>query len=343
MTTAPPNCWTRSTTSRCPAQIPVEPSGPDVGRQHPQHHPVDTPSGEPVERGVVHGPAHAAPPPPRLDVERDQLTRRPARDRHRRRGPRARIRPTGPRTRPPPPRGDRRPAAASIWPSGPRPTDRTAPGRAEVPHRRPSTRRRAPRRWPGRPRHRRCARRRRKGTGGHQAVGGSAGSGAVPLSWTSDAAPDPNRLGPHGLEHGRVGVVHVPLGDGQELGGVHLDEQPVGLGRQDVAVVHAGPGPDLATVPIEAPGLDPQRGTQRSGLAVADGERPGHSGIAGHDVGGAQHLVERLGDDPAVDAGGWSLVGPVEPGVAPDLGVSARRPRRPRGRPRAGRWGWPCP
>ena len=100
--------------------------------------------------------------------------------------------------------------------------------------------------------------------------------------------PLPQGLGADGVQHPRVDALHVGLGDGQHLCGPHLDEEAVGLGRQDVAVVDAAPGVDLAPVLSDEPGLDPKVGVAGGGLAVADGERSGHGRVLGHDVGRAR-------------------------------------------------------
>ena len=83
---------------------------------------------------------------------------------------------------------------------------------------------------------------------------------------------------------------------------------------------------DLAALAVDTTGLDAEGGAQGRGLVIADGEGPGHSRIVSHHVGGAQDLVERLGDDASVHTGGRSLVGIIEPGVPPYLPVPAVGP-----------------
>src|SRR5439155_10797253 len=86
------------------------------------------------------------------------------------------------------------------------------------------------------------------------------------------------------------------------------DEQDLRLGQEVIAIVARAPAPDLATVGLDAAGRVVEAFVQRRGLAVLDRERTGVAGSPGERLSEAHEVVERGGDEPAVQAARRALV-----------------------------------
>src|SRR5690606_42060199 len=91
------------------------------------------------------------------------------------------------------------------------------------------------------------------------------------------------------------------------------------LGAEHVTGPQLALGVDLAAPRAHGPGGEAHLVVERRGWTVVDREPAGHARLAGERLSRAEHLVERGGDEPAVDAAGRPLVGGAEGGPADEL------------------------
>ena len=111
------------------------------------------------------------------------------------------------------------------------------------------------------------------------------------------------------------------LGDALE---VDTDEQRVGLGGDGRAVVATSGREDLASLdPLERAD-EAEIAMQRRRVAVADGQRARHAGLAAQGLCHPEHLVECGGDDAPMNGAWWAFVGRAEASVYDDLSVPGR-------------------
>src|SRR5207244_6389315 len=123
------------------------------------------------------------------------------------------------------------------------------------------------------------------------------------------------------LRDGRASFAPLPplfhkSGEPFEVDG---DEDALGLRREAVARVARPSREDLASVDAIDPGAEPDILVERRRAPVIDGERAGHAAASGERLREAEDLVERGGDEAAVEVPRWSFVRRAEHRVTLDV------------------------